>query len=414
MSTLKKATIIVLILLFSFTSVAFGQKVVLEWYDDAAWHEAGHDAVSKLAESKIEIGIKSVMFSDTSTYQTQMRMALASSNAPALFDWWFAYRMKDLVDAKLVADVTPIWKKHIASGEYPASLMNSFGFKGRAYAIPKMIDYWVMFYNTKVFTNLGLTIPKTWDNLMSICQKVKGAGITPINASAIGWPSFIWFEELLVRTDTDLYVKLMEGKVAYNDPKVIEVVKTWKDMIDKGYFSDPGISGEMLDKAFAQGKAAMTLMGSWYASVLKREGLAIKDFGIFVVPGLTSKGKSSIIIEARPILIGAKSKQRVQAEKFADFFMGVEAQTAFAKALEINSPNLLVSNDTRPEYLRTLAEDMTKGNYKTYTRFWEATPPEIVEQVVELLGKFMVQPSQYKEILDEAAQVANKYWEKNR
>ncbi len=85
-----------------------------------------------------------------------MRGALPTSGAFPLFDWWFKYRMEDLVDAGLVADVTDIWEKHIAAGEYPASLMDSFGFDGRAYALPKLINYWVVYYNKHVFEQYNL------------------------------------------------------------------------------------------------------------------------------------------------------------------------------------------------------------------------------------------------------------------
>lgn len=398
-----------LMLFLSFTVLTNAKQMVLEWNDDAAWHEAGHDAVSKLSEEEIGIGVKTVNFPDTSTYQTQMRMALTTSKAPELFDWWFGYRMKDLVDAGLVADVTRIWEKRIATGEYPASLMASFGFDGKAYALPKMINYYVMFYNTNVFDDLGLEVPTTWEEFLLICEKVKGAGLTPINAGAIGWPSLIWFEEIMIRTDPDVYVALMDGEIKYNDQRVLDAVGIWKDLIDRGYFSDPGMTGEALDKSFMQGQAAMTLQGDWYASS-NLEKNDFHDFGVFVLPGVTDKGTKSIIVEGRPFLIGAKSPKRADAEKLADFFLSSDVQEVWADVLNINSANLLVPNDLRPVYLRQLSTDMAEGKYDTYTRYWEATPPEIVEPVVELLGKFMARPNQLKSVFDDATRIADAYW----
>jgi multiple sugar transport system substrate-binding protein len=411
---MRKTTLLVslLMIILMAAGAASAKTVMLEWYNDAAWHEPGHDALSVLAEKEIGIGVKTISFPDTSTYQTQMRMALTTPSAPPLFDWWFGYRMKDLVDAGLVADVTHVWQKHIETGEYPASLMSSFGFDGKAYAIPKMVNYWVMLYNRNVFEELNLTVPETWDDFILLCDKLKQEGVTPIGAVGLGWEPFVWFQEILIRIDPEMYVDLMEGRIKYNDPKVVDAVKLWKDMMDRGYFSEAGMTGEARDKAFMQGKIAMILLGDWFAPMLIKEGMSEAEFGLFVVPGVTDKGSRALIVEGRPILVAARSRQRAEAEKFLDYFMTVEAQTEFANVLSISSTNGLVPQETRPSYLRQLSQDVADGKYDLYTRYWEATPPEIVEPVVELLGKFMAHPDQYMQVLNDAANIADKYWER--
>ena len=37
-------------------------------------------------------------------------------------------------------------------------------------------------YNTKVFADLGIEIPETWDEFLTVCETIKAAGITPIAA----------------------------------------------------------------------------------------------------------------------------------------------------------------------------------------------------------------------------------------
>lgn len=395
------------------TARAQGSTTV-DWATDAAWHEAGQNAVGKAAAEAVGVGVHSVIFPTTDAYQAAVRSALPTGQGFPVFDWWSGYRMKDLVDAGSIADLTSLWQKHVAAGEYPQDLMNLFSFDGKAYAAPKLVNYWVVFYNKHVFEENGLTLPQTWQDLMTTADALKAKGVTPFGLDVVGcrWCSFIWFEELLVRTKPQLYNDLMSGKAKYNDPGVADVMKTWKDLIDKGYFTKPGtISSDTAPEAFAQGKFAMYLMGDWWTANLERANFkAGDDYGVFVMPGLTEEGNRSLIVEARPVLVANKSPHKDDALKLVDFFMGTEGQTAWATTSDVNSPNLKVAADTRPAHLRAVSDEVAAGKYSLYLRYWEATPPEIVEPVVDLLGQFVIHPDTSQQVLDQATALADKYW----
>ena len=198
--------LLVPMLLLGSSITAQDDPIVIDWANDAAWHEPGQDALGEASLDVTGIGVNSVMFASTDSYQAAVRGALPSDDAFPLFDWWFGYRMKDLVDAGLLADVTDIWQTHIDNGGFPASMMGSFGFEGRAYGLPKMINYWLVFYNAHVFAEHGLEVPTTWDELMAVAETLSSNGVTPFGLDVVGcrWCSFIWFEEMLVRVDPPL------------------------------------------------------------------------------------------------------------------------------------------------------------------------------------------------------------------
>ncbi len=55
------------------------------------------------------------------------------------------------------------------------------------YGIPFTSYTYVMYYNKALFAQAGLTendVPKTWDSFMDVCEKLKGAGITPFVGGA--------------------------------------------------------------------------------------------------------------------------------------------------------------------------------------------------------------------------------------
>ena len=212
----------------------------------------------------------------------------------------------------------------------------------------------------------------------------------------------------MVRYDPQLYLTLMDGKIKYNDPRIIEVMEIWKDMIEKGYIGGFGLTLDTLAKAFAQNEVGMTYVGDWWIPIAANQGY--KDLDMFIMPGITEKGNKSLIIEGRPTLLGAKSPFLKQALEFVDYAMSVPGSTVFAEAQGINSPNLKVASSTRPFLLRKLNDEVSAGNYVLYTRYWEATPAEIVEEVVELLMKFILYPDTLKAVMDGATKIADSYW----
>src|SRR5205823_5600737 len=135
---------------------------ILDLYHDKANWATNADKLGESAAKAINIGFKSVPFPDTTTYQSTVRAALGSDKAPDLFTWWSGYRMEDIVKANGAADLSSIWDKYLASGEFSKGIASAYTFEGKVYAVPFNVAYWIVFYSKPVFDQNGLTPPKTW------------------------------------------------------------------------------------------------------------------------------------------------------------------------------------------------------------------------------------------------------------
>jgi ABC-type glycerol-3-phosphate transport system substrate-binding protein len=387
---------------------AFAQNVDF-YHDKANWQDAFNTAFAKAP-----VPVTGTPYADTSTYQAAVRAALKTPSAPGLFTWWSGYRMKDLVDAGLVADVSDIWKKYVDAGKYSASLANAYTFDGKTYAIPDNIAWWVVFYNKKVFAQYNLTPPKTWDDLEKINATLKHNNVTPFGATIQGrWPAFIWFEEFLIRQDPDLYNKLMTGQAKYTDQGVTNMFAKWKEWIDKGYFTDPSIDfgtagSNAMASQFAQGKLGMILVGTWYFSTITGAGMSADDIGAFIMPNEKADMKPSLIVESGPILISANSKQKADALKDADYWMSADAQQAWVDAQDFPPINSDVK--AKSPLISELATTINSGGYDQINRFWEATPPDIAEAAVDEIGNFMLHPDTAAQVQQNLQALADKYW----
>ena len=391
-----------------------GPALAMDFYHDKAnWEDAFTQVLSK-AKDSVGVDVKATPYADTSTYQAAVRASLRTPSAPGIFTWWSGYRMKDLVDAGLVSDVSALWKKYTDAGLYSPSLASAYTFDGKIYGIPDLVAYWVVFYNKKVFKDQGLDVPKTWADVEAMAAKLKGAGITPFGATVDGrWPSFIWFQEFLVREDPDFYAKLMTGQAKYTDPQVTAAFKTWADWIGKGYFTDPSITfgtagGNALAGQFAQGKVATILVGTWYDSTLVQAGMSNDDIGAFIMPNEKADMANAVIFETGPLLIAANSSQKDDAMKVADYWMSAPAQQTWVDAQDFPPVNKDVK--AKSPLIADLVKQINDGKYNQINRFWEATPPEIAEAAVDELGNFMLHPETAAQVQQNLQAIADKYW----
>lgn len=56
-------------------------------------------------------------------------------------------------------------------------------YDDKIYGFPEMYEYWGILYNYDLFEQAGITeIPKTFDELKEVCEKLDAAGITPFSA----------------------------------------------------------------------------------------------------------------------------------------------------------------------------------------------------------------------------------------
>lgn len=376
------------------------------WKD---WFQAEGNA----AKQATGLGWKPSEYADTNTYQAAIRTSGGSSKAPDLFTWWSGWLMKDIVDAGFAQDVSSYWDKE--GSAYSNDLRSLFTFNGKSYGAPLYFGPWVTFYNKKVFDKYGLQAPKTWSDLQHVMQTLKSNGVTPYGATVDGrWPAFIYFETLLLNSDPALYKNLMAGKAKYTDPGVAEAMNLWGQLIKAGYFTDPssvtfGTGSNSFVNTFAQGKAAMVEIGSWYEPTLAAANLkAGQDFGAFLFPNVKEGIQNAVIIESGPLVVAAHGSHKDDAAKALGWFMSKAGQDAWIKATGFTSARSDVPSPSPVD--QQLVQDMKAGNYQQVNRYWEATPHDIVETAIDEFAKFMLQPGDPMPILTAIQKKADSVW----
>ena len=120
---------------------------------------------------------------DGETFKTKQTIELTSSNTPDIFYSWEGGRALEIIKAGFSADLSEYFKKY----GWDRSLNPASGalatFGGKQQFVPTETCASVVWHRKDLYEKLGLTVPKTWDELMANAAKAKAAGIAPFMLS---------------------------------------------------------------------------------------------------------------------------------------------------------------------------------------------------------------------------------------
>jgi raffinose/stachyose/melibiose transport system substrate-binding protein len=244
------------------------------------------------------IQIKVETLSPDPQYQDKIKVYNASNQLPDIISAWGNTNfLKPLVNNKALAEINKDELKDM--GFIPASL-DGFSFDGKLYGFPRNSDFWVLYYNKKLFADNGLQVPKTEADLLNVVTKLKAKKIVPIAMDGReAWTSGIWFDTLLERASGtwDTSKKGIDRSGSFADPAVEQAAGSMQRWVKAGAFGDGFLNQDYgaARNMFGQGKAAMFMMGEWEMGMAADTNFSEEvrnNIGAFPIPGVEG-GKGS-------------------------------------------------------------------------------------------------------------------------
>ena len=169
---------------------------------------------------------------------------------------------------------------------FPKSLIDIASKDGKPYSVPVNIHRAnVLWYNTKMLKDIGAEPPKTWDEFLTVAEKLKAKNL-PALALAESSPGFTGqvFETILVATmGPEKFQGLFTGKTSWDDPDVKKSLETLKKVLAYANPDYLSVSWGDVNDLIVNGKVAMMMQGDWTPGVLWSKGF--KDFGWTAAPG---------------------------------------------------------------------------------------------------------------------------------
>ena len=90
----------------------------------------------------------------------------------------------------------------------------------------------LVWYSPKAFAAKGYTVPTTWDEMMSLSDKIAATGVKPWcggigSGTATGWPATDWLEEIVMRqSGPDVYDQWISHQVKFDSPEITKAMDT--------------------------------------------------------------------------------------------------------------------------------------------------------------------------------------------
>jgi raffinose/stachyose/melibiose transport system substrate-binding protein len=262
-------------------------------------------------------------------YQEKIKLYATSGQLPDVMKYWSLPSMlKPMVDAKLAAELPAADFK--ALNFVPGSLeVNMIG--GKLYGVPTNADFWVIYYNKRLFKDAGVAVPATIEDLIASIPKFKANNIVPMSTDGKdAWPLSITFDNLTERVNGDYSIiqKALDRKMKFTDAPFVQGAKLLQDLAKAGLFQDDLLTSDYgaSRNLFGQEKAAMYLMGSWEMGLPTDQNFpqSFRDnVGAFRIPALKSgKGAANDQMAwfGGNYMVSAKSKYKDLGIEYLKFY----------------------------------------------------------------------------------------------
>lgn len=188
-------------------------------------------------------------------------------------------------------------------------------------------------YNKQIFEKYGIEIPKTYNDFLAVCEKLKNEGVTPIllqgkDAWTIGMWICTMFPNVIEDRSPQIYDQLNIQEVKYEDlPEFARCLDIMKELVDKEYINKDYLSTtvDMGITMMLEDKAAMCVTGSFLNSDLYAKDPS-KEFLMFPFPVIDNARLTAGTV--RVIAIFKDSKHIEESKKFLTFMQEAEQQIA--------------------------------------------------------------------------------------
>ncbi|MEN8908197.1 MAG: extracellular solute-binding protein [Clostridiales bacterium] len=222
-------------------------------------------------------------------------------------------------------------------------------------------------YNKKVYEELNLSVPKTWDKLLENCEKIKAAKKVPVIASY----KDSWTAQLIVLADyynvsidnpefaedyTANKVKFAKNKSALRGFEKLQEVHKKNYINEDSLSTTTDLALKMLTEGTGVHYPMLTFMVENIASSYPDK---IEDIGFFAQPGDDADKNGLTIWLSSGIYIYKNSENIDAAKEWAEFYISEEGIDAYLKKANPSGP-FMIKDVELPDDTYPCIKDMVK------------------------------------------------------
>ncbi|WP_299820111.1 ABC transporter substrate-binding protein [uncultured Roseibium sp.] len=286
-------------------------------------------------------------------------------------------RQAILVDKGIAKSLAPFIEAEdgFATEGYHDAMLKLGTFGGEVYGLPFSVSLPVGYYNMDVMAKAGITsadqLPKTWDEVVATCGKLREAGVK--NPMFWGWnitgnwflQAMMWSQDKAIMEGNDFQISSPEG------------LKTLETM--KGLFRGCDMQNIEWKAALASFSAGEIGMMYWSTSALGAVERAKGDFELKTneFPGLEATGPKGLPAGGNAAMLVSTSKDpnELQAAwKWLKFITSGQGAAEVARTTGYMPPNKAANEVILADFYKNNPNKETAVRQLPLLRDWQAYP----------------------------------------
>lgn len=390
---------------------------VIRWWhistneDQAALMQAAADSYVA-ANPGVEVEITVL---ENEAFKARLTTVMQSGDPPDVFQSWGGGVLYQYAEAGLVRDLTDALATDGWGDSFAQSALALYSTDGRNFGVPwntGMVGFW---YSKSKFAEAGIEAPPTtWAELLATVQTLKDAGITPISlGGGDKWPVHFYWVYLAIRNGGQAAFEAAYSREgSFADEAFVNAGANLAELAELEPFQEGFLAATWPDAGlvYANGGAAMMLMGHWFPSGaldanLEDPAAMREDLGWFPFPVVEGGAgePNDVLGGGNGFAVGANAPD--QAIDFVRHLTSVETQTSWAAEGFAVPPAVTAANEavTDPNLLPVMEYLEGAGYFQLY---YDQFLPPAVGGVVNDESQALVAGSQTPEGAAEAIEAS--------
>lgn len=299
---------------------------------------------------------------------TVLRTKLTKDRIPDVIAMGGDATYTELESAGIFTDLSSeSFTDHIPDGYKEMVYELNKNYKRKLYGVPFATNASGLLYNRDIFAQYAMTPPETWDALIADAKTLKSRGITPFYMTyKDSWTTMPpWNALSSAIQPSDFNTGRRNGKYTFAHTEAFqEIAQKFIELSQYAENDYVGIGYSDGNIAFANGKAAMYVMGTYAIPDIKKANAKI-NIGSIPFPSTNDVSKNRLVAGIDVMLtVSTESKYQKQDKELIAYLMEAQnGQTYVNQQFAFSPVKGVVQNDPSVSELRDILE---KGDVVSY------------------------------------------------
>jgi raffinose/stachyose/melibiose transport system substrate-binding protein len=264
------------------------------WNNEGSYPNVHQDAQARFEKNHPGVTVNRQYISYTE-YMVKLKAVLSGEEAPDVFQIPWAGEYTELARSGKILPLTEHLKKGFPT--FFPNIMKAISVDGEAWAVPLDLNTLQIAYNKTMFASMGLSVPRTKDELIAIAKKLAANGKFAV---ALGtkdlWAGADVFFAQVAYTDPShtRMAKADAGQIPWNSPDFLKAVQAVTDYVKQGVIAPGANSMDAFVGAqnlFVQQQAAMFYpVGNFVTGGITKDVGDTFEWSLFPWPALARGG----------------------------------------------------------------------------------------------------------------------------